>query len=140
MILLPIAVVVLLLVSALLAASETALFALMRMDHTRTNLNAAVQHALDRLMARRVKLKFYEAGMDLGWSTNPVESFRLFQGKVLDEYDRIVDEFGLDVVNAVGSITEQQRLVRNLIAKHVATTHVAEGAERKAEITDEQPA
>ena len=51
--------------------------------------------SLDRLMARRVKLKFYEAGMDLGWSTNPVESFRLFQGKVLDEYDRLVDEFGL---------------------------------------------
>ena len=92
--------------------------------------------SLDRLMARRVKLKFYEAGMDLGWSTNPVESFRLFQGKVLDEYDRIVDEFGLDVVNAVGSITEQQRLVRTLIAKHVATTHGAE----IAEIKDEQPA
>ena len=51
--------------------------------------------SLDRLMARRVKLKFYEAGMDLGWSANPVESFRLFQGKVLDEYDRLVDEFGL---------------------------------------------
>jgi dTMP kinase len=91
--------------------------------------------SLDRLMARRVKLKFYEAGMDLGWSTNPVESFRLFQGKVLDEYDRIVNEFGLDVVNAVGSITEQQRLVRNLIAKHVETTHVTESAE----VPDEQP-
>jgi len=46
--------------------------------------------SLDRLMARRVKLKFYEAGMDLGWSTNPAESFRLFQGKVLDEYDLIL--------------------------------------------------
>ena len=53
--------------------------------------------SVDRLMARRVKLKFYEAGMDLGWSTNPVESFRLFQGKVLDEYDQLVDEFGLEV-------------------------------------------
>ena len=69
--------------------------------------------SLDRLMARRVKLKFYEAGMDLGWSANPVESFRLFQGKVLDEYDRIVEEFGLEVVDAKGSITEQQRLVRD---------------------------
>ena len=69
--------------------------------------------SVDRLMARRVKLKFYEAGMDIGWSTNPVESFRLFQGKVLDEYDRLVDEFGLSVVNAVGSITEQQRVVRD---------------------------
>ena len=92
--------------------------------------------SLDRLMARRVKLKFYEAGMDLGWSANPVESFRLFQGKVLDEYDRIVDEYGLSVINAVGSITEQQRLVRDLVAKHVETTHVV----RSTETPDEQPA
>src|ERR1700716_3102604 len=42
------------------------------------------------LTARRVKLKFYEAGMDMGWSSNPSESFKLFQGKVLDEYDRLV--------------------------------------------------
>ena len=90
--------------------------------------------SLDRLMARRVKLKFYEAGMDLGWSTNPAESFRLFQGKVLDEYDRIVDEFGLNVVDAVGSITEQQRVVRNLIAKHI------ESADAAREVPDEQSA
>src|SRR6058998_4002140 len=43
--------------------------------------------SVERLMARRVKLKFYEAGLDMGWSANPVESFRMFQGKVLDEYD-----------------------------------------------------
>ena len=90
--------------------------------------------SLDRLMARRVKLKFYEAGMDLGWSTNPAESFRLFQGKVLDEYDRLVDEFGLNVVDAVGSITEQQRVVRQLIAKQFESAEVA------AEVPDEQPA
>ena len=87
--------------------------------------------SLDRLMARRVKLKFYEAGMDLGWSNNPVESFRLFQGKVLDEYDRIVDEYGLEVISAAGSITEQQRLVRSLISRQVATTNV--------EMTDDEP-
>jgi dTMP kinase len=78
--------------------------------------------SLDRLMARRVKLKFYEAGMDLGWSSNPAESFRLFQGKVLSEYDRLVDEFSLQVVDAVGSITEQQRVVRSLIAPRLAMT------------------
>jgi dTMP kinase len=78
--------------------------------------------SLDRLMARRVKLKFYEAGMDLGWSANPVESFRLFQGKVLDEYDHIAEEFNLEVVDAKGSITQQQRLVRTLIARHMNTS------------------
>jgi dTMP kinase len=80
--------------------------------------------SLDRLMARRVKLKFYEAGMDLGWSANPVESFRLFQGKVLDEYDRLVDEFGLEVIDARTSITDQQRVVRRVIAQHVQTRGV----------------
>jgi dTMP kinase len=75
--------------------------------------------SVDRLMARRVKLKFYEAGMDLGWSTNPLESFRLFQGKVLDEYDQLVDEFGLEVINAATSITQQQRFVRTLISQKV---------------------
>src|SRR5947207_11526110 len=75
--------------------------------------------SVDRLMARRVKLKFYEAGMDLGWSTNPVESFRMFQGKVLHEYDQLVEEFGLEVIDAVGSITDQQRPWRALIAPTV---------------------
>src|SRR6476619_7578707 len=71
--------------------------------------------SLDRLTARRVKLKFYEAGMDMGWSNNPTESFRMFQGKVLEEYDQLVDEFGLQVIDAGGRITDQQRLVRQLI-------------------------
>jgi len=90
--------------------------------------------SVDRLLARRVKLKFYEAGMDLGWSTNPVESFRLFQGKVLEEYDRIADEYGLSVVDAVGSITQQQRVVRGLVAKHV------EAVDANREIPSEQSA
>src|SRR5439155_17754924 len=87
--------------------------------------------SLDRLMARRVKLKFYEAGMDLGWSVNPVDSFRMFQGKVLGEYDRLVDEYGLEVVDAVGSITAQQRLVRTLVARHINTD--------QSEVPDDEP-
>ncbi len=87
--------------------------------------------SVDRLMARRVKLKFYEAGMDLGWSANPVESFRLFQGKVLDEYDQLVQEFGLEVVDAKGSITEQQRYVRTLVTQHVKMSRV--------EMVDDEP-
>jgi len=90
-----------------------------------------IEMSLDRLMARRVKLKFYEAGMDLGWSSNPVESFRLFQGKVLDEYDRIVEEFGLEVINAAASITEQQRIVRSLVSRHLQIT--------STEIPDDEP-
>jgi dTMP kinase len=78
-----------------------------------------IEVSTDRLLARRVKLKFYEAGMDMGWSPNLVDSFRIFQGKVLDEYDRLVEEFDLSVVNATGSITEQQRTFRKLISQHL---------------------
>ena len=87
--------------------------------------------SVDRLTARRVKLKFYEAGLDMGWSTSPIESFRIFQGRVLDEYDRLVDEYGLQVVEASGSITAQQRTVRHLVAPLLE--------ERRVERNDEQP-
>ena len=73
--------------------------------------------SLDRLLTRRVKFKFYEAGMDMGWSTNPTESFRIFQSKVLEEYDRIVPEHDLSVVDATSSITEQQRRFRLLVSE-----------------------
>ena len=78
-----------------------------------------IEVSTDRLLARRVKLKFYEAGMDMGWSNNLVDSFKLFQGRVLEEYDRLVDEFGLSVVDATGSITDQQRIFRKLVAQHL---------------------
>jgi dTMP kinase len=75
--------------------------------------------SLDRLLARRVKLKFYEAGLDMGWSPNVTESFRMFQSKVLDEYDRIVPEYGLEVIDASASITEQQRIYRRLVSERL---------------------
>jgi dTMP kinase len=78
-----------------------------------------IEVSVDRLLARRVKLKFYEAGLDMGWSTSPFDSFRLFQGKVLEEYDRLVDEFGLEVIDARGTITDQQHLVRRLVSPYL---------------------
>ena len=81
-----------------------------------------IEVSTERLLARRVKLKFYEAGMDMGWSSNPVDSFKIFQGKVLDEYDRLSEEFGLEVVDATGSITDQQRLFRKLVSQNLEIT------------------
>jgi dTMP kinase len=79
-----------------------------------------IEVSTDRLLARRVKLKFYEAGMDMGWSPNVVDSFKIFQGKVLEEYDRLVNEFELSVIHASGSITEQQRTFRKIVSQHLA--------------------
>ena len=84
----------------------------------------SIDVSLDRLLARRVKLKFYEAGIDLGWSTNATESFRLFQSRVLEEYDRIVGEHQLAVIDATASITEQQRQLRRLASEQLEVAAV----------------
>jgi len=62
-----------------------------------------------------VELKFHEAGMDLGLSDDPRESFKLFQSKILEEYDKISIEYGLTVMDATLSIQKQQSLIRDII-------------------------
>jgi len=66
-----------------------------------------------------VKLKFYEAGMDMGWSQHAPESFKLFQTKVLDEYQEIVGEHNLHVIEANEGITAQQQMFRGLVSQHL---------------------
>jgi dTMP kinase len=57
--------------------------------------------------------------MDLGWSDDPEDTFKIFQGKILEEYDRMVSEFGLTVIDASRSIERQQREMRLLIGQHL---------------------
>ena len=80
---------------------------------------APLNVAIDRIVSGRPDLKYYEAGMDLGWSDDPEESFTIFQGKILEEYDRMVSEFGLTVIDASRSIERQQREMRMLISPHL---------------------
>ena len=74
-----------------------------------------LDEAMRRILTGRPELKFYEAGMDLGLSDDPVESFRLFQGRILDEYDRIIPEFDLSVLDATRPLSDQQRQVREFV-------------------------
>jgi dTMP kinase len=71
--------------------------------------------SLERLLAGRTKLKYHEAGMDVGLSANPVESFRLFQSRVLEIYDQLTTQFDLRVVDATGDIPVQQKVVRRMV-------------------------
>lgn len=78
-----------------------------------------IELSLQRLLNGRAKLKYHEAGMDVGLSSDPVESFRLFQGRVLTNYDQLTEEYGLQVVDATGDINSQQVLVRRLARRLV---------------------
>lgn len=74
-----------------------------------------LEESLKRILDGRPQLKFYEAGMDLGLSDDPQESFALFQKRILDEYEKMIDEFGLTVIDATLPLTEQQEMVREII-------------------------
>jgi dTMP kinase len=75
--------------------------------------------ALGRILEGRPQLKYFEAGMDLNLSPDITESFRIFQGRVLGEYLRMVGEFGFTTVDATQPVHQQQVLVRGLIEQRV---------------------
>ena len=77
--------------------------------------------SLSRILEGRPALKYHEAGLDMGWSTDPYESFRLFQGKVFAEYESMREKFGFTAVDATEEIHVQQSKVRNLIREKIAS-------------------
>lgn len=76
--------------------------------------------AIQRITSARASLKYYEAGMDLNLSESRIESFKLFQERILNEYDRMVDEFNLTVINGTLTVQAQQRLVREIVKQELA--------------------
>ncbi|MDT5121187.1 MAG: dTMP kinase [Acidobacteriota bacterium] len=80
---------------------------------------APLDVAIDRIVSGRPQLKYYEAGLDMEWSDDEEESFTIFQGKILEEYDRMVDEFGLTLIDATRSIEKQQREMRTIISRYL---------------------
>ena len=73
--------------------------------------------ALDRIIMGRPDLKYYEAGLDIGLSPDPLESFKLFQARIVDEYDNMVEEFNFTVMDATKTIEDQQRQMRAIVKK-----------------------
>jgi dTMP kinase len=71
--------------------------------------------AMHRILTGRSGIKFYEAGMDLELSDDPEDSFRLFQGRILEEYERMIPEFDLQVIDATLPIEVQQQQMRQAV-------------------------
>jgi len=75
--------------------------------------------ALSRILGGREALKYYEAGMDLGVSSNVEESFRVFQGRILAEYDAMALEMGFHIIDATQSIEDQQKQMRDIVKREL---------------------
>jgi dTMP kinase len=73
--------------------------------------------ALSRILGGRDALKYYEAGMDLKISRDVEESFRVFQGRILELYEHMAEEMGFHVIDATQSIEDQQRQMRAVVVK-----------------------
>lgn len=89
--------------------------------------------ALGRILGGRNAIKYYEAGMDLDLSRNVEESFRIFQGRILDEYEAMMVEMGFQVIDATLSIEEQQQQMRDIVQKKLGRslqTGTLSGGER----------
>jgi dTMP kinase len=71
--------------------------------------------SVNRIVSSRAKIKYYEAGKDLGLSDDKVVSFRLFQQRIRDEYEKMIDEFGFTVIDGTLPIHLQQQQVRNIV-------------------------
>ncbi|MFM7102605.1 MAG: thymidylate kinase, partial [Verrucomicrobiota bacterium] len=71
------------------------------------------------ILDNRPTLKHHEAGMDLGLSSDPYESFRIFQSRIFEQYLAMSTEFQFVVVDANQRIEEQQGLVRKLVSARV---------------------
>ena len=74
-----------------------------------------VDVSFDRIVKNRPRLKYYEAGMDLNLSNDPYESYRIFQGRIIDEYESMVEKEGLTVIDGTKDIEEQQELMRQKV-------------------------
>jgi dTMP kinase len=80
---------------------------------------ADLEVSLNRILDGRPKLKFFEAGMDLRLSNDPYESFRIFQGRILEQYLAMSTEFHFTVIDANQRVEPQQQVARKLVSERI---------------------
>ncbi|MEY4387998.1 MAG: hypothetical protein RLY20_3281 [Verrucomicrobiota bacterium] len=80
---------------------------------------ADLEVSLNRILVGRPELKHFEAGMDLQLSNDREESFRIFQGRILDQYLAMSSEFNFHTVDANQPIEAQQSHVREVVSARI---------------------
>jgi dTMP kinase len=80
---------------------------------------ADLEISLNRILSGRPELKWYEAGMDLRLSNDRYESFRIFQGRMLQRYLAMAEEFKFITIDANEAIEVQQSVVRQNVGERL---------------------
>lgn len=75
-----------------------------------------LDESIRRISSSREKIKYYEAGMDMQLAEDVSTSFRIFQGRILNEYNALCDEFDVTRIDATQSMVQQQAQLRRIVA------------------------
>jgi dTMP kinase len=80
---------------------------------------------VNRITAGRPKLKYYEAGMDLGISLDRAESFRIFQERILNNYDQMIETDRFVLMDGTVRVNKLQKLMRQLVGEKINLSQFA---------------
>jgi dTMP kinase len=86
---------------------------------------APLDIAVTRIVAGRPKLKYYEAGMDLGLSLDRAESFRIFQERILTNYDQMVETDNFVLMDGTVPVNKLQKLMRQIVGERIPMAEFA---------------
>jgi dTMP kinase len=76
---------------------------------------APLDVAVNRIMSGRPKLKYYEAGMDMNLSLDRAESFRIFQGRILAQYNEMIESDRFVVMDGTLPVNKLQKHMRHIV-------------------------
>jgi dTMP kinase len=80
---------------------------------------APLDVAVNRIMSGRPKLKHYEAGMDMNLSLDRAESFRIFQGRILAQYDEMIESDKFVVMDGTLPVNKLQKQMRHIVKSRI---------------------
>jgi dTMP kinase len=80
---------------------------------------APLEIAVERILSGRPRLKFYEAGADLALSLDRVESFRIFQGMILERYDQLIESENFVLMDGTMPVHKLQQQMREIVSARI---------------------
>jgi dTMP kinase len=89
-----------------------------------------VDIAVERILSGRPKLKYYEAGMDLNLSNDPYESYRIFQSRIIEQYDSLALSEDFTIVDGTMEIEEAQKTLRSQVTELLPTLNISRNVRR----------
>ena len=79
-------------------------------------IDIPVKILLKRIIAN-TGFDYYESGRDIGLSTDFYESFKLYQNKIIDEYNKMIEEYNFIKVNGQDNINTIHEFIKNNVIR-----------------------